>query len=136
METSYHVTWQGLRRTKSPPTAVQTVVFPTASNSVHTHTAMPSNLGKTSAVSPLAYPSDATLSEILLDYNLNNTPDDKPAIIDGVSGRVEYTYGSLRQGVRVLAAYFANDLHFESGDVVAVLSFTKVCLSTLLSELC
>ncbi|KAH7051148.1 4-coumarate-CoA ligase [Macrophomina phaseolina] len=36
----------------------------------------------------LDYPRDATLTDILLNYNFNNTPPQKPAIIDGASGEV------------------------------------------------
>ncbi|KAH6886157.1 4-coumarate-CoA ligase [Thelonectria olida] len=36
----------------------------------------------------LDYPKDVTLTELLLNYNLNNTPAEKPAIIDGISGQV------------------------------------------------
>ncbi|KAH7137401.1 4-coumarate-CoA ligase [Dactylonectria estremocensis] len=37
---------------------------------------------------PLNYPSDATITDVLFHHNLNDTPDEKPAIIDGISGEV------------------------------------------------
>ena len=75
---------------------------------------------------PFTYPNNATITEILLKHNLNNTADDRAAIIDGISGKVDFTYSSLRQGVQTLATYFASELYIKPGDVVGILSFPKV----------
>lgn len=55
----------------------------------------------------LSYPRDATVTDILLDYNFNNTVLEKPAIIDGPSGATVYTYGSLRSSVKKLASHLS-----------------------------
>ncbi|KAH7367113.1 4-coumarate-CoA ligase [Plectosphaerella cucumerina] len=60
-----------------------------------------------SSQQPLSYPKDATLTDLLLHHNINNTPDDKPAIIDGISGETHV--------VRV-----------KPGDVVGILSTNRV----------
>lgn len=76
----------------------------------------------------LDYPQDATLTDILLNFNFNNTPPEKPAIIDGPSGNVVFTYESLRLAVRSFASHLQNRLGVQPGDVVAILSTTKVQL--------
>lgn len=75
----------------------------------------------------LQYPKDITLTEILLYHNLNNTPGDKPSIIDGYSGETVFTYASLRTSVRKVARHFSHELGIKQRTVVGILSTTKVC---------
>lgn len=74
----------------------------------------------------LQYPKDISLTEVLLYHNLNNTPDDKSAIIDGYTGETVFTYASLRTGVRKIARHLSNELGIGKGSVVGILSTTKV----------
>lgn len=74
----------------------------------------------------LLYPKDATIPNLFLDYNLSNTPLDKPAIIDGPSGVVVYTYGSLRTATRKFANYLRSHLNIRQGTVVSILSLNTV----------
>lgn len=74
----------------------------------------------------LQYPKDTTLTEILLHHNLNNTPENKPAIIDGYTGDIVFTYASFRTAVRKIARHFSNELGIGKGSVVGILSTTKV----------
>lgn len=76
----------------------------------------------------LQYPKDTTLTEVLLYHNLNNTPDDKPSIIDGYSGETVFTYASFRTGVRKVARHFSRELGIRQRTVVGILSNTKVCI--------
>ncbi|KAG8162978.1 hypothetical protein KVR01_007456 [Diaporthe batatas] len=73
----------------------------------------------------LQYPKDTSLTEVLLYHNLNNTPDDKPTIIDGYTGETVFTYTSFRTGVRKIARHFSKELGIGTGDVVGILSTTK-----------
>ncbi|KAK7707916.1 hypothetical protein SLS63_013597 [Diaporthe eres] len=73
----------------------------------------------------LQYPKDTTLTEVLLYHNLNNTPDEKPSIIDGYSGETVFTYASLRTSVRKLARHFSHELGIKQRTVVGILSTTK-----------
>lgn len=79
----------------------------------------------------LQYPKDTTLTEILLYHNLNNTPGDKPSIIDGYSGETVYTYDGFRTSVRKVARHFFHELGIRQRTVVGILSTTKVCKSSL-----
>jgi acyl-CoA synthetase (AMP-forming)/AMP-acid ligase II len=74
----------------------------------------------------LDYPKDVTLTELLLNYNLNNTPAEKPAIIDGISGQVVFTYASFRSAVRKIARHLRDEVGIEPGDVVGILSTNRV----------
>ncbi|KAM5344308.1 hypothetical protein ACJ41O_012845 [Fusarium nematophilum] len=65
----------------------------------------------------LEYPRDITLSELLLNYNLNNTPAHKPAIIDGISGETAFTYSTFRSSVRKLARHFRHEVGIGPGAV-------------------
>lgn len=75
----------------------------------------------------LNYPKDTSLTEILLYHNLNNTPGDKPTIIDGYSGETVFTYASFRTSVRKIARHFSLELGIRQRTVVGILSTTKVC---------
>lgn len=75
---------------------------------------------------PLSYPKDATVTDVLLHHNLNNSPPDKPAIIDGYSGEVVFTYASFRDSVRKVARHLLREAGVAPGDVVAILSTNKV----------
>ncbi|KAG4439601.1 hypothetical protein IFR05_004896 [Cadophora sp. M221] len=68
----------------------------------------------------LEYPEDATISNILLDYNIGGVSANSPAIIDGPTGEVVYTYLSLRLAVRRLATYLQQNLKIGKGTVVCV----------------
>lgn len=74
----------------------------------------------------LQYPQDVSLTELLLNHNLNNTPDDKPAIIDGLSGQVVFTYASFRSGVRKIARHLQTVVDVQPGQVVGILSTNRV----------
>lgn len=74
----------------------------------------------------LQYPKDTTLTEVLLYHNLNNTPDDKPSLIDGYSGDTIFTYASFRTSVRKVAHHFSHELGIKQRTVVGILSNTKV----------
>lgn len=82
----------------------------------------------------LNFPKDTTLTEILLYHNLNNTPGDKPTIIDGYSGETVFTYASFRTSVRKVARHFSLELGIRQGTVVGILSTTKVCSSKLYQD--
>ena len=75
---------------------------------------------------PLDYPQDASLTDVLLDFNINNTPPDKPAIIDGLSGKVVFTYSSFRSGVRKIARHLHHELGIGSGVTVGIFSTNRV----------
>lgn len=75
---------------------------------------------------PLQYPKDATVTDVLLQYNLNNAPPNKPAIIDGLSGEVVFTYASFRNSVRKVARYLSTEVGIGSGAVVGILSTNRV----------
>ena len=79
-----------------------------------------------SSQQPLSYPKDATLTNLLLHHNINNTPDDKPAIIDGISGETVFTYSSFRLGVRKTARYLQHVVGVKPGNVVGILSTNRV----------
>ncbi|KAH6691203.1 4-coumarate-CoA ligase [Leptodontidium sp. MPI-SDFR-AT-0119] len=74
----------------------------------------------------LEYPKDATISNILLDYNIGGVSANSPSIIDGPTGEIVYTYSSLRLAVRRLATYLQHDLGIGKGTVVCVLAFNTV----------
>ncbi|RNJ60325.1 hypothetical protein D7B24_008707 [Verticillium nonalfalfae] len=66
----------------------------------------------------LEYPKDLTLTELLLNYNLNHTPDNHPAIIDGLSGKTTV-------------------IGLKPGDVVGILSTNRhyfpICVHAILA---
>ncbi|KAK7409176.1 hypothetical protein QQX98_008669 [Neonectria punicea] len=78
-----------------------------------------------SSQEPLNYPQDATITDVLFDYNLNNTPEDTPAIIDGISGEVAFTYGSLRTSVRRVAHHLQHQVGLKPDSVVGILSTNR-----------
>ncbi|KAH6988998.1 4-coumarate-CoA ligase [Ilyonectria sp. MPI-CAGE-AT-0026] len=73
---------------------------------------------------PLSYPQDATITDVLFHHNLNNTPANKPAIIDGITG--EKVANHLRHEVGV-----------KPGSVVGILSTNKnyypICVHAILA---
>ncbi|GME49421.1 4-coumarate--CoA ligase-like 7 [Neofusicoccum parvum] len=73
----------------------------------------------------LEYPKDATVTDVFLYSNPNNTPSDKPAIIDGPTGEIVFTYESLRVAVKKFARYLQSEAGVKPGTVVAILSTTK-----------
>lgn len=81
----------------------------------------------------LEYPKDATISNILLDYNIGGVSANSPSIIDGPTGEIVYTYSSLRLAVRRLATYLQHDLGIGKGTVVCVLAFNTVRNYSLVS---
>ncbi|CAK7224274.1 hypothetical protein SEUCBS140593_005519 [Sporothrix eucalyptigena] len=85
----------------------------------------------------LDYPQDASLTDVLLEHNLNNTPHDKPAIIDGLSGEVVFTYSSFRTGVRQVARHFHYELGIGPGVTVGIFSTNRnyypVCVHGILA---
>ncbi|KPM42922.1 hypothetical protein AK830_g3618 [Neonectria ditissima] len=74
---------------------------------------------------PLDYPQDATITDVLFDYNLNNTPENTPAIIDGTTGQVAFTYGSFRTSVRRVAHHLQHQVGLKPGSVVGILSTNR-----------
>ncbi len=74
----------------------------------------------------LDYPEDATISNILLDYNIGGVSPNTPAVIDGPSGSLIYTYSSLRRAVRQLAKFLQDNLQIKRGTVVCILAFNTV----------
>ena len=72
------------------------------------------------------YPKDASVTDVLFNFNLNGTPADKPAIIDGPSGDVVFTFESFRTSVKRVAQHFRNELKIAPGTVVGILSTNKV----------
>lgn len=77
---------------------------------------------------PLSYPTDATVTELLFNHNLNSTPPNKPAIIDGITGEVVFTYATFRESVKKMASHFRDHLKLGPGSVVGILSTTKVLI--------
>lgn len=73
----------------------------------------------------LDFPRNVTLTELLINYNLNNTPEDKPAIIDGISGETVFTYATFRSAVKKLARHLSHEVRIRPGDVVGILSTNK-----------
>lgn len=69
---------------------------------------------------------DVDITSLVLDHNLKDSPLNKPAIIDGLSGDVVYTYASLRDKIRLFAGFLQEELHVSPGDVVAYLSYNTV----------
>ncbi|KAG9187030.1 hypothetical protein G6011_10138 [Alternaria panax] len=63
------------------------------------------------------------ITTLALDCNLSANVPSKPAIIDGYSGEVVYTYGSLRDKIRLFAGFLQTELQIAPGDVVAYLSY-------------
>ncbi|KAF7554420.1 hypothetical protein G7Z17_g2927 [Cylindrodendrum hubeiense] len=86
---------------------------------------------------PLSYPKDATITDVLFHHNLNNTPAEKPAIIDGISGEVVFTYSSFRASVRKVAHHLRHEVGVEPGSVVGILSTNKnyypICVHAILA---
>jgi acyl-CoA synthetase (AMP-forming)/AMP-acid ligase II len=66
------------------------------------------------------------ITTLVLDRNLLGNVSNKPAIIDGYSGEVVHTYGSLRDKTRLFAGFLQKELGVVPGDVVAYLSFNTV----------
>lgn len=79
-----------------------------------------------SAAIPLRFPEHATISQVLLEHNINNTPLNTPAIIDGPSGQVAYTYQSFRVAVRKLAALLHAEVGLRHGNTVCLLALNSV----------
>lgn len=75
---------------------------------------------------PLHYPKNAAVTDVLFQYNLNNTPPNKPAIIDGLSGEVVFTYAGFRDSVRKVARYLTTEVGIAPGAVVGILSTNRV----------
>ena len=68
------------------------------------------------------------ITTLLLDRNLKDSAPSKPAIIDGNSGRIVYTYQTLRENVRTFGAFLQQEIGVRPGDVVGYLSFNTVSL--------
>ncbi|KAF4547704.1 AMP-binding enzyme 1 [Elsinoe fawcettii] len=73
----------------------------------------------------LNYPRDITLTDLILNRNITNTPAEKPAIIDGLTGTPLFTHASLRTAVRKVAHYLQHELRLQKGEVVAIFSYNK-----------
>lgn len=82
-------------------------------------------------------PSAATVPNLFLNYSQNLIPNDKPAIIDGPSGKVVFTYATLRLAVKRFATYLRDEVGVRPGDVVAFYSGTRlyfpVCVHAVLA---
>lgn len=78
----------------------------------------------------LHYPEHADLTNILFDYNLQGTPSNKPAVIDGPTGDVVFTYESIRDAVRRVAGHLQTELKIQPGTVVGILSTNRVSHSS------
>lgn len=74
----------------------------------------------------LQFPQTASLTEVLLEQNLKNVASNKSAVVDGVTGRVAYTYESIRLGVEKLAIYLHHELHIERGMRISLLATNSV----------
>ena len=74
----------------------------------------------------LDYPADASIPNIFLDYNIGGASPDSSAIIDGPTGKIVYTYASLRLAVRRFAKYLQDELDVMRGTVVSILAFNTV----------
>ncbi|OOQ91324.1 4-coumarate-CoA ligase [Penicillium brasilianum] len=70
----------------------------------------------------LECPKGTTLPGLLLKLNVNNVADDRPAMIDGISGETVYTYSSLRAAVRRVANYLRTEVKLTHGTVVGILA--------------
>ncbi|KAL4869902.1 hypothetical protein BDV12DRAFT_184856 [Aspergillus spectabilis] len=70
----------------------------------------------------LECPKGTTLPDLLLELNVNNAADDRPAIIDCISGETVYTYSSLRTAVRRVAHYLRTGVKLTHGTVVGILA--------------
>jgi acyl-CoA synthetase (AMP-forming)/AMP-acid ligase II len=67
-----------------------------------------------------------TLPDLLLELNVNNVANDRPTIIDGISGETVYTYSSLRTAVRRVANYLRTEIRLAHGTVVGILAKNSV----------
>ncbi|KAJ4988553.1 4-coumarate-CoA ligase [Stagonosporopsis vannaccii] len=74
----------------------------------------------------LDYPDEASISDLLFDYNIGGALPSTRSIIDGPTGEVIYTYSSLRSAVRRFAAYLQRNLQIGRGDVICILAFNTV----------
>ncbi|EMC95141.1 hypothetical protein BAUCODRAFT_149163 [Baudoinia panamericana UAMH 10762] len=63
------------------------------------------------------------IPSLVLDENIKKASPAKPAIIDGYTGEVVFTYQSLRHDIVVFAGFLQRQLRIGHGDVVAYLSF-------------
>jgi hypothetical protein len=68
-----------------------------------------------------SFPEHATITDLLLDWNPSHLSDDTPAIVDGISGKVTYTYASFRTGVKKLADYLRRCLQIRPGYTACLL---------------
>ncbi|KAH7389976.1 hypothetical protein BKA66DRAFT_568886 [Pyrenochaeta sp. MPI-SDFR-AT-0127] len=71
-------------------------------------------------------PAAASIPNLLLNYNPRSIPNDKPAIIDGPSGKTVFTYATFRNAVKHFAVYLRDEVGVKPGDVVAFYSGTRV----------
>lgn len=76
----------------------------------------------------LDYPADASIANLFFDYNIGGASSNTAAIIDGLTGKTDYTYASLRLAVRRFAAHLQKTLDIRRGDVVCILAFNTVYL--------
>lgn len=83
---------------------------------------------------PLEYPEVTTLSQLLLEQNVNDVPADKPTIIDGISGKTVYTYSSFRTAVKKVANYLQTAIGVPQGSVVAILASNSVRQNSLFNS--
>lgn len=75
----------------------------------------------------LSYRDTATVPQLLFESNLNGRNHDYPAIIDGLTGEVIYTYQSFRQSVEKLAIHLRTEFHLDSSSIVCLLAANSVC---------
>jgi hypothetical protein len=69
---------------------------------------------------------DIDIPQLILECNSRNTVPEKPAIIDGYTGQVVYTYRSLREDITTFAGFLQHQLRVGRGDVVSYLSLNTV----------
>jgi hypothetical protein len=67
-----------------------------------------------------------TLPGLLLELNVNNVANDRPAIINGISGETVYTYSSLRAALRRVANYLRTEVKLTHGTFVGILANNSV----------
>jgi len=72
-----------------------------------------------------SYPA-VDIPELILDHNLQGSAPDAPAIIDGYTGKVVYTYANLRHSISIFGGFLQQTLAIDKGDVIAYLSLNTV----------
>lgn len=77
----------------------------------------------------LQYPRSLSLTQLLLEFSLRDVSEDKPAVIDGLTGKIVYTYSSFRTSVKKVATYINNCLAIGRGARISILASNSVNIS-------